>query len=190
MGETVGVLERAAPVARVERLAELRFGKVAALERCPMIVDSTGVGRPVVDLCRERGLAPTPVTFTAGEKAAYDDVERYWRVPKKTLVAAVQVLLQRGRLKFAKGLPDLDALLSELANFEVSVTASANVRFEAGRGHDDLVAALSLVCWWALRSGSGDMGTPIHCKRRGGFERPRGCRGIWRDRSSKVGRWR
>ena len=176
---------------QVDRLADIRYGSVAGLERAPLIIDATGVGRPVLDLCRERRLSPIGVTFTAGEKASFDQDEKMWRVPKKVLVASVQVLLQRGRLRFAAGLPDLDALLSELGNFEVKVTASANVRYEAGRGHDDLVAALSLVCWHALRAGSGEYGPVQHCKRRNGFQRPKNLRSIWREKKSTPRRnWR
>ena len=177
---------------QVDRLAALRFTSgIEGLERCPMIVDATGVGRPVVDLLRDRGLNPTPVTFTAGDRSSFDDELRIHRVPKKSLVASLCVMLEKKRLKFAHDLPALDVLLDELQNFELQVSASGHVSFNARSGsHDDTVSALSLACWWALDHGPVNWGPDSVCtiKGRGNFERPRGTRGQWRE-SGGRGRW-
>jgi hypothetical protein len=45
-----------------------------------LAVDATGVGKPVVDLLRERGLAPMAVTITGGDTVTGDARAR--RVPK------------------------------------------------------------------------------------------------------------
>ena len=178
---------------QAERLAALRFNSPSELrlDQAPMVVDSTGVGRAVVDLLRDRGLDPTPVTFTAGDRASFDDDLRGHRVPKKNLVSALRVLLEKGRLKLAHDLPDLDILLDELRDFELQVTASGNLTFNARRGsHDDTVAALSLICWWALEHGPVSWGRDSvrHVKRRGAVERPAGGRGMWKEGSNR-GRW-
>src|SRR5262249_45317282 len=68
-----------------------------------LIVDRTGVGRAVFDMFGVGGLKPVGVTITAGVdaiKASWHD----WRVPKRDLVAAIQVPLGEGRLKIAAAL--------------------------------------------------------------------------------------
>jgi hypothetical protein len=72
-----------------------------------------------------------------------------WRVPKRDLVAVLQVLLQTGRLKIASALPDADTLQRELLAFEVKITSAANDTYGAWRegAHDDLVLAVALACW-------------------------------------------
>jgi hypothetical protein len=117
--------------------------------RTSLVIDATGVGRPVVDLFRTffpTGIAP--VTITAGS-AVSQDAEGYWHVPKKELVSALQVLLQGRRLKIAKGLAEASVLVREFENFKVKVTASAHETFESWRegDSDDLVLAVALASW-------------------------------------------
>src|SRR5215475_6559412 len=52
-----------------------------------LVVDATGVGRPVVDMFRAAHCNPTPVLITAGAHAHLDE-NGYWLVPKKELVGA------------------------------------------------------------------------------------------------------
>jgi hypothetical protein len=112
-----------------------------------LVVDETGVGRPVADLLRTLPLraALCPLTITSGSRARME-LNGRWRVPKKLLVANVQRLLGTGRLKVAEGLPEARALLRELKDFRVMITAKANETFGAGShgGHDDLVLAVAL----------------------------------------------
>lgn len=139
---------------------------VAAMGKAPLapegavIVDQTGVGRPVVDLFRQAGLAPrlTAVTITAGTATTHEGDE--WHVPKKVLVGTVQVLLQSGRLHIAARLPEAAALTRELEAFRLKFTAAANVQFEAWRDsdRDDLVLAAALAAW----AGESGVGAPAH----------------------------
>jgi len=121
-------------------------------DRLELVVDATGVGRPVVDLFLDKehdlGLRPVAVTITAGADVAWDEDE--WRVPKRDLVSAVQVGLQTQTLKVARDLPDTEILINELHNFQVRVTAAQNDTYGAWREgtHDDLVLAVALCCWW------------------------------------------
>jgi hypothetical protein len=130
---------------------------VALFDREPLsggtlVVDETGVGRPVVDLLRTTPIKATvhPLTITSGSRARVDERGR-WRVAKKLLVANVQRLLGAGRLKVADGLPEAVFLLRELADFRVTITQKANETFAAGShgGHDDLVLAVALATWWS-----------------------------------------
>ena len=74
-------------------------------------------------------------------------------MPKKELVASLQVLLQTRRLKVAKTLPEAATLVRELETFRVKVTEAANETFGAWREgqHDDLVLAVALAAWMGER---------------------------------------
>ena len=126
----------------------------SAPERVPptLVVDYTGVGRPVVDLLRAGGLDPVPVTITGGDQATYE--RGVWRVPKRDLAGAVAVLLQTGRLEVAGGLPLAPTLVTELTNFRVTIDPlTAHDSYGAWREgqHDDLVLALACAPWYGLK---------------------------------------
>ena len=116
-----------------------------------LVVDKTGVGAPVVDMLLEAGLDPYAVVIHGGDSQSRHD--RDLRLPQRDLVANLQVQLQTGGLRLAAGLPDLELLLGELENFQVSLGAAGHDRYGAGRPgvHDDLVFALALALWGAGR---------------------------------------
>jgi hypothetical protein len=121
--------------------------------RCSLVVDATGVGRPVVDLLRREGPGCTlmPVTITGG--ASESRGGGYYGVPKRDLVTGLQVLLQSGGLQIASGIPYGAALAAEMAEMRVKLTAAGNMQFGAWREgtHDDLVLAVALACWGARK---------------------------------------
>jgi hypothetical protein len=122
-----------------------------------LVVDQTGVGRPLVEmLLREPGIPRVvPVTITSGHAVTLAaDGSRH--VPKKELVTALQLLLQGRRLRIAKGLPEAQVLTEELMNFRIKITAAAHETFGVWRQgqHDDLVLAVALAGWWAEREPS------------------------------------
>lgn len=123
-----------------------------------VIADATGVGRPVIDLMRQRKIKTVPVIITGGEKELFDPDLGGWKVPKRVLVSNLQVLLQNGQLKFADGMLHAKTLIDELLNFKVKVTTHANDTYEAWREgeHDDLVLSLALAVWYAVRFGVTD----------------------------------
>jgi hypothetical protein len=116
-------------------------------------VDQTGVGRPVVDMLTD-GLEGRvncrfcPITITAGQEVTRSETGQL-RVPKKELIAGLQVLLQTRRLKIAQALPEATTLVRELEMFRVKLTEAANETFGAWRDgqHDDLVLAVALAAW-------------------------------------------
>jgi hypothetical protein len=117
-----------------------------ALNGAELYADATGVGRAIVDLMRERGLSVRPVVITGGDNATREGSEHH--VPKRDLVAAVQVLLQTRRLHVARELAEADNLASELGNFAVNINARGHDTYNAaGSGHDDLVIAVALIAW-------------------------------------------
>jgi hypothetical protein len=113
-----------------------------------LVVDATGVGKPVIDLLATAGLEPIGVTITAG--GAQTGSGMLFNVPKLTLVSGLQVLLHEGRLAVSRDVPEAKALLDELRTFRVNFTAAGHMQFAARKGaHDDLVTALSLAIWRA-----------------------------------------
>lgn len=115
-----------------------------------LIVDATGVGAAVVDLLRDARLGPVAVTIT-GRDTATKDERGGWRVPKRDLVGVLQVLLQSGRLKIARDLPEAETLQRELLAFQVKISVStAHDSYGSWRegAHDDLVLATALACWY------------------------------------------
>jgi hypothetical protein len=121
--------------------------------RCELVLDMTGVGRPIADQFRDVGVRPIKVTITGGtvsEETINDRGE--YHVAKMTLISTVQALLHAGRLLVQKDLPEAPALRAELEDFRASVTDFGRWKFGAREGaHDDLVLALALACWRANR---------------------------------------
>jgi len=119
--------------------------------RAELILDLTGVGRPVADLFNAEGLRPVKVSITAGDSETLND-HGVWHVAKLLLVSTVQALLHDGRLQIQKDLPEAPVLKVELEDFRASVTDSGRWTFGARSGaHDDLVLALALALWRASR---------------------------------------
>jgi hypothetical protein len=140
----------------VERVREIMRNRELA-GNCALAVDGTGVGAPVVDMLRAArlGCDIAAVTITGGERQRQSG--GVWNVPKRDLIAGVQVLLERGELKLAKGLRELGPLMRELTDVRSTAGAGGRVRLGAdGCGeHDDLVIALALACWRAKRGQIG-----------------------------------
>ena len=80
-----------------------------------------------------------PVVVTGGRQE-HSNAEGY-TVPKKDLMAGVQVLLEQRGLRIAAQAKDREALVREFVEFGVRKT-----------GHDDLLFALALACWAAKKT--------------------------------------
>lgn len=119
----------------------------AALERyqgCPVVVDATGVGDPVLEALLTADIPAEPFKITAGSKS--------------DLVNNLALLIERKRLV----LPRYELWsegIEELESFQYSVNESTrHVSMSAPVGkHDDCVVALALACW-RLAEQSGDFG--------------------------------
>ena len=159
----VRYLERAplgTPYTRVvQRVAELtRHRNLNGL--CHLTVDATGVGVPVVEALRGaqlgcRGI--TAVTITGGDQARQasgSGIGEHWNGPRTELLSGVQLLLERGELKIVKQMRESGALVRELIRMRMRTADYP----DSGGEHDDLVLAVALACWQALRPQIG-MGT-------------------------------
>jgi hypothetical protein len=121
-----------------------------------LVVDMTGVGRPVFEMFERDGLRPVGVQITAGLDETLGEHRREHRVPKITLVSRLQAALHAGELKFAAGLAEEGALRQELGDFRMRFTDAGRAQFGAREGrHDDLVLALAVALWRAQRHARG-----------------------------------
>ena len=136
-------MELGTPYTRVaERICEIVMHP-ALQDNCRLVVDATGVGRPVVDLLKSVGLGVmvTAVTITGGDSAHSKGEE--WHVPRRDLLGNLQVLFEQRRLKIARKAGETERLMRELE----AMSASG----ESGE-HDDLVISIALGCWRAKRA--------------------------------------
>jgi len=137
-------------VERVSRVCE-KLAASAPGAKGELVVDATGVGKPVVDLLRAARL-PFPVcavSITGGDRVNSDSLSL--RVPKRDLVASLVVMFQTGTLRIAERLADAQALVHELVNFRVKVSAAGHDSYGNNREgqHDDLVLGCALAAWRA-----------------------------------------
>jgi hypothetical protein len=139
---------------QVDRIAELH-GRLKQMAETKLIVDGTGVGRPIVDSLIARGLTFTAIQITGGSKVSHDGL--YTKIPKRDLVAGVAVLLQNKSLKIAESLPLANTLVKELLGFKVSFNARGHDSYSNDTlswreaPHDDLVLSVALACWLAQK---------------------------------------
>ena len=120
-----------------------------------LIVDATGVGRPVVDLFRDAlpKAQVKPITITSSGKATSGGYGL--RVPKRDLVTNLQVLLETSRLRFASALLEIEPLVQEVLAFQVKISDAGHDTYGSWRSgsHDDLVLAVALAAWYGERRG-------------------------------------
>jgi hypothetical protein len=146
-------------VRHVERFPlQTKYQRIAALvtERFRNIpqpryfaIDNTGVGNAAVEMLMH--LNPIRITITSGNEATRGNTPQEIGVPKRDLVAALQVPLQNGVLKIAHGLQHANLLISEMENFRAKISIAGHDSYEALRenAHDDLVLAAAMATYCA-----------------------------------------
>ena len=98
-----------------------------------VLVDSTGLGAPIVELCKELGLPTFEMKFTASSK--------------EEILFNLKVLLERKQIVLPA---DDSTLLASLNCIEAERTRSGGYSFDHPAGsHDDLAYALALAVWTA-----------------------------------------
>lgn len=139
--------------AQVAYVGELLRREPLASNKTDLIIDHTGVGRPVFDLFKKAGLRPKGLIITAGDKAKRTGTG--WSVSKLQLISRLQAELHQEGLRISRHLKDADALAKELQDFQVNITSAGNAVFGARVGaHDDLVLALAIATWEATQEPS------------------------------------
>jgi len=133
-------------VESIHRLAQ----KLAASARCAVIVDATGVGLPIVDALRAPAArwSLMPVIISHADREAHAD--GFWRVPKRDLMARLQIAFDFEELAISGHLEERETLVEELTAMRATIRSSGRTRYESpGDLHDDLALALSLA-WWGV----------------------------------------
>ena len=115
-----------------------------------LAIDRTGVGRAVGDAFVEADMPCelALITIHGGDSVVRDDAG--YRVPKRDLVGAVQIMLQESRLKVAAVLPEAATFVKEATAFKVTINErTGHDSYAAWRegDHDDLVLAVAMMCW-------------------------------------------
>lgn len=104
--------------------------RVAKQYRCPVVLDTTGVGDPIFEALRKAGLQVVPFQFT--------------NASKEQLIDNLAMRIEQGEAR----LMDIDVQTNELLAYQYELTPSRNVRMNAPAGmHDDTVIALGLAYW-------------------------------------------
>lgn len=116
----------------------LQMGRVEILAKkyndAFILVDATGVGDPILESLRNRGLNVEGFVFTP--------------VGKKQLIESLVLAIERREISF----PEIPQLISELELFGYDLTTAGNVKYSAPEGHnDDCVMALALA-WRACQT--------------------------------------
>ncbi len=130
------------------------------LGQATLLVDGTGVGRPVVDLFKQAQIPScrlVPVSIHGGNEWSWKS-DGWLSVPKRDLAGAVQSALGQRRLRLSRELREAKTLADELRTFSVKVSLTTGAEsYEAWRDRqkDDTVLAVAIAVWF------GD-----HCCRR------------------------
>lgn len=103
---------------------------VRRFNRAEVIVDSTGVGDPILEQIVSRGINCEGFLFTNSSK--------------QQLIEHLAVMLEKKEVTF----PDITVLINELSSYQYEITRAGNMRYNApGGSHDDSVIALALAIW-------------------------------------------
>ena len=129
-------------------------GPVLLRKPYELILDVTGVGRPVADMFRALDTWPIMVTMTHGFNMSMPKRDEV-HLPKVQLISAFQVALQQQRVQVARGLPESATLIKEAVNFQYKMSEkTGDEQYGAWREgtHDDLLFAACLAVWWGERT--------------------------------------
>ena len=131
-------------------IADMLCNERFARKECRVLIDVTGVGRPVYDDLKQeikrreetQHIQLKPITFSHGEK--YNKSTGV--LAKAYLVSRLQSLFQGDRVD-APDTPEVRAMIQELLVYEIKVSEDGKDTYGAVVGkHDDLATALGLAC--------------------------------------------
>lgn len=112
-----------------------RLESMAKKYRASVLMDSTGVGDPLLEQVKLRGIRVKGYQFT--------------NTSKQQLIENLAVMIERQEISF----PEIQVLINELMTYQYEITRAGNVRYNAPAGyHDDCVIALALAAWESKRS--------------------------------------
>ena len=113
-----------------------------------LVVDATGVGRPVVDGMRALGMRPIGVTITGGQVSNMVSSNDF-TVPKALLASVLDICLSEERLEITNQASASEPMRAELQGFHAKVGRNGNTTLEAHRVgvHDDLILSMAMAVW-------------------------------------------
>ena len=149
---------------QVEKLAIILEGKDYKNNHY-LLMDGTGVGQAVADLCRSKKLRPIEIVFSGGikEQPLYYGqtdqrfgtsmdikLQRGYSVPKVEMITSAHTLIQQGRVPVPDDIPYAAEFKRELMHFEGRVNEKGHTTYgnDAEAKHDDFVAAFLMACWY------------------------------------------
>lgn len=118
-----------------------------------LVLDITGVGRPIFDSFIQAQLKPIGIQIHGGNAVTKD--KNIYNVPKRDLAGILQVLYQSQRILVSSQLRDAQTLNTELLNFKIKINiGTGHDSYEAWREsiHDDLVLAVACASWVGEKS--------------------------------------
>jgi hypothetical protein len=111
-------------------MQKARIEALARRYNANIVIDSTGVGDPIVEDLTNSGLRVEPFKFT--------------QITRKNLLNNLSVLLEQGRIK----IPYQEELIAQLRSFAYTTTDSGAIKADVPSGmHDDRVMSLALSVW-------------------------------------------
>lgn len=109
-----------------------------------LLLDSTGVGDPILDELHRENVRVEGYKFTSASK--------------KDLIENLSMMIENKQITY----PNIPELVNELKLFGYTTTQAGTVRYSAPEGyHDDCVIALALAAWQVRRAGPLDVGTGV-----------------------------
>jgi hypothetical protein len=117
------------------------------LKDAKLVIDETGVGRPVGDIFNSAGLYPTRVAIGSGLEETQRSGNSY-TVPKSILISGLEAKMHVEEFKIAESISA--ALIDELADFQRKISESGRSTWGARTGaNDDLILACAIGVWLA-----------------------------------------
>jgi len=119
--------------------------------RGKLLVDQTGVGRPVVDILRKFKLKPIGITITSGFVVTEDGYGGF-NVPKRDLVSSLVSMYYGNLVKVLDSLHEAPEFNRELEHFRVKQNRKTGYEaFESDEPevHDDLVISVAMLAWYS-----------------------------------------
>lgn len=142
--------EKRTPYTHVVEQIKTIFTQPYIHEYGTLIVDKTGVGRPVVEMMEREGLSPIGITITGGNVVTKDSDGGGYHVPKGNLISAFRIMAESGQFKISGELPLAKSFQRELEAFQVKIKRNTgNEIYEGDNEHDDLVICVALPLWYA-----------------------------------------
>lgn len=139
---------------QIQRVTNLLARPPLNVLKPKLVIDETGVGRPVGDMFDAAGLWPNRITITAGLEATQHGANT-WHVPKGLLISNLEAHSHSGELRIAAAANDAAALKEELKDFKRKISEAGRTTYAARVGaHDDLVLSVAITLWMATQGGT------------------------------------